>query len=248
MTIMKPFGKTLVLLACTVLFAGGCRKSGNSGTKLRTESDSVAYILGMNIGRNLWQMDSTLNAEAVSEGIRDCFARREKLTAEEAQTFYLHYVNVARPERIREYEDRFLEEICRDNRSYARTKSGVTYTVEEVGDEKLTPKSDLDTVRIRYRALTVEGREFDSTYERGDTLRTALGDLPEGMRESLKLIGSGGKIDAYVPAALAYGAEGSEEFGIKPNETIYYEIELVELERPAKNAPRRETRRNSIEF
>ena len=245
---MKPFTTTLVLLAGIALFAGGCKKGGNTGAKLRTEGDSVAYVLGMNIGRTLWQMDSTLNVEAVSEGIRDHFARREKLTEEEAQTFYLHYVNVARPERIREYEDRFLEEICRDNRSYARTKSGVTYTVEKVGDEKLTPKSDLDTVKIRYRALTVEGREFDSSYERGDTSRTALGDLPEGMRESLKLIGTGGKIDAYVPAALAYGAEGSEEFGIQSNETIYYEIELIELERPEKSAPQRETRRNSIDF
>lgn len=232
-----------------LLAAGGCSRGGSGAGKLETESDSVAYVIGMNVARNLWQMDSTLNVRALCDGILDCFAGREKLSPQQAQTFYLHYVNVAQPEHIRAYENRYLEDICRDNRSFARTASGLTYTVEEIGDEKFTPKNANDTVSFRYVARTVDGREFSSSFERGDTTRVALGDLPEGMRESLKLIGRGGHIKAYVPAALGYGAEGNDSLGIKPNATLYYEIDLLEVEQPAKPAPgNRTNRRQSLEF
>jgi len=243
---------TLVFAALSAaLAAGGCSRGGSGSGKagrLETQSDSVAYVLGLNVARNLLRMDSTLNAGALCAGIRDCFEGREKLSPAEAQAFYLHYVNVARPEHIRAYEDRYLEDICRDNRSYARTESGLTYTVEEVGDEKHTPKYASDTVTIRYAARTIDGRTFDSSFERGDTTRVALGALPEGMRESVKLIGRGGHINAYVPAALGYGAEGNDSLGVKPNATLYYEIDLLEVEQPSESSADRRGRRQVVEF
>ncbi len=244
-------GRLCFAALLAVLAAGGCSRSSNGAGKvgrMETQSDSVAYVLGMNVARNLLKMDSTLNAGAVCAGIRDYFEGKEKLSPDEAQTFYLHYVNVARPENIRAYEDRYLEDIRRNNRSYARTESGLTYTVEEVGDEKLTPKYPKDTVSIRYAARTLDGRTFDSSFERGDTARVALNDLPEGMRESVKLIGRGGHIKAYVPAALGYGAEGCDSLGVKPNSTLYYEIDLLEVERPAVTAADRHGRRQVVEF
>lgn len=237
----------LLLLAAAGSFAG-CSKRRGGESVLNTEADSVAYVLGMNVGRNLWRMDSTLNVRALCEGLTDYFARRERMTEEEAQTFYLNYVNVARPEHIRAYEDRYLEDICRNNRSYARTKSGVTYTVEEIGDESLTPKNDSDTVSIRYVARTIDGRVFHSSFDLGDTTRTALSALPAGLRESVSLIGKGGRINAYVPAALGYGAEGSDSLGIKPNATLYYEIDLLEMERPEKRNTNRPGRRTALEL
>ena len=57
------------------------------------------------------------------------------------------------------------------------------------------------------------------------------------MRESVKLIGKGGKILAWLPAATAYGADGDKELGVAPNATLYYEIELLELDKYA-NRPR----------
>ena len=64
--------RTILLLAVGAM-ALACSKNGSGGAKLRTDTDSVAYVLGFNIGLNLQRMDSTLNAEAVCEGIRDVF-------------------------------------------------------------------------------------------------------------------------------------------------------------------------------
>ena len=213
----------------------GCSKSGG-GVKLHTDTDSVAYVIGLNVGANLLKMDSTINVNAVCEGIRDMFRGNPRLSAADAETFYLSYVNYALPEKARAYEEQFLLDIAKSNRSYARTQSGLTYTVETVGDEQLTPKSDRDTVRIRYAVRTADGRTVESSYDRGDTTRMAVGDLLPGVSESVRLVGQGGRINAWLPAALAYGAAGNDTLGVAPNATLFYEIELLEVK---KDDPRR---------
>lgn len=231
--------RLFLYLIPVVSAAGACSHGSGGGVKLKTDLDSVAYVIGMNVGLNLQRMDSTLNAEAVCEGIRDVFRGKTRMTMDDAETFYLSYVNYALPEKARAYEEQFLEDIARSNRSYARTSSGVTYTVEEVGDQDLIPTSDRDSVALRWVIRTADGEEVTSSYERGDTIRSTLRNLRSGVRESVKLIGRGGKILAWLPAAEAYGAEGDKELGIAPNATLYYEIELLEVDKYANRFRRR---------
>lgn len=231
--------RLFLYLIPVVSAAGACSHGSGGGVKLKTDLDSVAYVIGMNVGLNLQRMDSTLNAEAVCEGIRDVFRGKTRMTMDDAETFYLSYVNYALPEKARAYEEQFLEDIARSNRSYARTSSGVTYTVEEVGDQDLIPTSERDSVALRWVIRTADGKEVTSSYERGDTIRSTLRNLRSGVRESVKLIGRGGKILAWLPAAEAYGAEGDKELGIAPNSTLYYEIELLEVDKYANRYRRR---------
>ena len=232
--------KMLILLAVVLLLAGACsKKSGGGGVKLKNDTDSVAYVIGMNVGANLLKMDSTINVNAVCEGIRDVFRGNPKLTAAEAETSYLSYVNYALPEKARGYEEQFLVDIVKSNRSYARTASGVAYTVAEVGDQNQIPTSERDSVALRWVIRTASGDEITSSYERGDTVRSLVRDLRRGVQESVKLIGKGGKINAWMPSSAAYGAAGDKELGIAPNTTLYYEIELVDLDKYANRSRRR---------
>ena len=221
--------KRLLLLVVAAAAVCCSKSTGGSGVKLRTDTDSIAYILGMNVGLNLQRMDSTMHVDALCEGIRDAFRGDTKLSMEEAETYYLRYLTYTLPEKARAYEEQFLADIAKSNRSYARTASGVTYTVGNVGDQELLPSADRDTVVLRYVIRTSDGRTLYSSYERGDTLRCAVSTLRTGVRESLKLIGKGGHIDAWLPAATAYGAEGDAELGIAPNTTLYYEMELLDV-------------------
>ena len=183
-------GKTILALAAAAMLAGACSKK-SSGVKLRADVDSVAYVIGMNVGANLLRMDSTLNAEIVCEGIRDAFRRTARLSPEEAETFFLSYMIYA------------------------------------------LPTSDRDSVAVRWVIRTPDGGELYSSYTRGDTLRMALSELTRGVRESVKLIGKGGRITTWIPSAQAYGAEGDAELGVAPNTTLCYEIELVEVDKYA---------------
>ena len=160
--------------------------------ELRNETDSVAYVIGLNVGYNLQRMDSTLNVEAVCQAVRDVYARTARMTPDEARAVYLRYVNVSQPEQIRAYEEQFLEDFRKSNRSYAKTDTGLSY-------------------------------------ERGDTTRTAVGDLMPGLRQSVRLVGEGGRMNVWIPSRLAYGAEGDKKLGVVPNATLFYEIELVDV-------------------
>ena len=173
------------IAAGSLLLAGACANRPGGGVPLATGADSLAYVIGMNVGLNLQRMDSTIRVEALCAGIRDVLQERTLLTMDEARTYYLGYMTYEKPERARAYEERFLEDIRRSNRSYARTRSGLTYTVETIGDEEFTPASLRDTVSVRYVVRTTDGRELYSSYERGDTLRSPLGDLPDGGRAAV---------------------------------------------------------------
>lgn len=228
----------ILFLGAALLSTGGCSRSGG-GVKLRTDVDSVAYVIGLNVGANLVRMDSTLNVAALCKGIADCFAGRPAMTMEEAQTFYLRYVNHAVPERIREQERQFLDDATA-GRGFRQSDSGLRYDVVHDGDLKRAISSDDDRIAIRLKALRRDGAELYSSYERGDTLRTRPDSLPAGLREGLKLLGSGGAVKLWIPAALAYGAEGDPALGVGANETLYCEAELLDV-RSADSAAGRRT-------
>ena len=93
--------KTFFALTAVALLAGACSRKSGGGVKLKADTDSVAYIIGMNVGMNLLKMDSTLNVNAVCEGIRDVFRAGAKLSADDAELYYLRYMNYVLPEKAR---------------------------------------------------------------------------------------------------------------------------------------------------
>ena len=209
------------------LWSGCSKKSG--GVKLRTDTDSVAYVIGLNIGANLVKMDSTLNADAVCKGMLDYMSGRQLLSMEEAQTFYLRYVNYAVPEKIKGQERQYLDDVTADG-SFRRSESGLRYDVRREGNAKRTISSDKERILLRCKVMRRDGGTAYSSYERGDTLSTYVDSLPAGLREGLKLVGAGGAVRMWSPAAWAYGSAGNDTLGVGANEPLYYEAELIDVQ------------------
>ena len=174
-------------------------------------------------------MDSTLNVDVVCTAIKDAFTGHEKMSFEEAKVYYLRQMNYTKYERFKLYEEQFLADLAKSDRAYARTKSGITYKITELGDQQNLPSYQRDTVVIRYRILRQDGTEIYSSYERADTTRIALSKTVVGLQENLKMVGKGGKFTSWIPSLLAYGAGGNEELGIEPNSTLCYEVEVLEV-------------------
>lgn len=210
---------------------GGKTQKSSTAPAMQTSADSMSYVMGMNIGRNLMGIDSMLNIDMVAEGMRDAYRGEARLTDEEARMAFLKYMNYDNYERIKAFEDSYFEEIRRADRKFVATTSGLTYKVVELGDLKRSVQSNRDTMLVRYRMLDMSGAVLDTTYLRADTLRTAAGDMPKGVIEAVKLIGKGGHIEAWVPSQLGYGANGCDSLGVKPNSILYYEMWLVDVEK-----------------
>ena len=109
----------------------------------------------------------------------------------------------------------------------------------QITSQKETICENTDSVALRWVIRTAAGDEITSSYERGDTVRSLVRNLRRGVQESVKLIGKGGKINAWMPSSAAYGAEGDKELGVAPNATLYFEIELVDLDKYTTRSRRR---------
>jgi len=105
------------------------------------------------------------------------------------------------------------------------TDSGLQYRVITAGSGR-KPTVD-DTVVVHYHGTFVDGNVFDSSYDRGEPATFTVGGIIKGWQEVLPLMSEGGKWNVVIPADLAYGANGAGRIG--PNETLVFDIELIEI-------------------
>ncbi len=108
------------------------------------------------------------------------------------------------------------------------TDSGLEYEVLRAGDGP-TPTAD-DQVVVHYRGTLTDGTEFDSSYGRGTPATFDVSGLISGFSEALQLMAVGSHYRVTIPSELAYGAEGTGPIG--PDETLIFEIELLEIVEP----------------
>ena len=73
-----------------------------------------------------------------------------------------------------------------------------------------------------------DGREFDSSYKRGEPLEFGVTQVIKGWTEALQLMKVGAKWQLFIPSALAYGERGAGDL-IGPNETLVFEVELLDV-------------------
>jgi len=100
-------------------------------------------------------------------------------------------------------------------------------------------QSPNEIVTIHYRGILLDGRSFDSSYERGVPIVAPLDSLIPGWQQGIPGMRVGGRRRLTVPSNLAYsgmaalqavsslGAEERAELLIPPKSTLIFEIELL---------------------
>ena len=83
-----------------------------------------------------------------------------------------------------------------------------------------------DKVRVHYRGTFADGKEFDSSYSRGQPAEFPLDRVIKCWTEGVQLIKVGGKAKLTCPAAIAYGERGAGSV-IPPGATLQFEVELL---------------------
>ena len=108
-----------------------------------------------------------------------------------------------------------------------KTESGLLYRIDRVGNDVFAT-ADTDTVEVNYEGKTRDGKVFDSSYERGESISFALNRVIKGWTEGMKLVGEGGQITLWIPSDMAYGARGAGQ-DIGPNEALEFKVELIKV-------------------
>ena len=85
-----------------------------------------------------------------------------------------------------------------------------------------------DKVTTHYHGTLLDGKVFDSSYDRGQPASFPVNGVIQGWQEALQLMPVGSKWKLFVPYNLAYGERGAGG-DIKPFATLIFDVELLEI-------------------
>jgi FKBP-type peptidyl-prolyl cis-trans isomerase FkpA len=104
------------------------------------------------------------------------------------------------------------------------TPSGLVFRSLKEGSGASPQASD--KVRVHYRGTFPDGKEFDSSYARGQPAEFPLDRVIKCWTEGVQKLKVGGKARLTCPPGIAYGERGAGGT-IPPNATLHFEVELL---------------------
>ena len=213
----------------------GATKAGTTVT-LKTQQQKASYALGMNIGTGLHKQGVTMDPALVAKGLRDAMTGAKTLMTEEEARAVLTQLQ----SEVRGKMEAKAHEAGAGNRKEGeaflaanKTKEGVVTLPSglqyKILKEGTGPKpAATDTVSCNYKGTLLSGKEFDSSYKRGEATSFPVNGVIKGWTEALQLMPVGSKWQLFIPADLAYGDRGAGG-DIGPGETLIFEVELVSI-------------------
>ena len=106
---------------------------------------------------------------------------------------------------------------------------GLQYEVLQSGPASGLHPQTGDEIKVNYEGRLVDGKVFDSSYERGQPAAMPLQHLVPGWEEALPMMRPGDVWMLYLPPKLGYGAEGTGGGAIPPNAVLVFKIELIDF-------------------
>jgi FKBP-type peptidyl-prolyl cis-trans isomerase len=207
-------------------------KSAAGIPALTTREQKFSYALGMTMGHNLNKQSIDANPNLVAQGLKDAMAGgKTRLTEDEAKAVLAEVQNDVRKQQQEnaqqaEQEGEAFLAANTEKEGVATLPSGLQYKILRYGTG---PKpSASDSVVCNYRGTFINGKEFDSSYKRGQPATFPVNAVIKGWTEALQLMSVGSKWQLFVPASLAYGERGAgTEIG--PNTTLLFEVDLLSI-------------------
>lgn len=234
---MKKLSLILLTLLCvTVVYAQKNKKEKKSKSKVevvapKSLTEITSYALGVNIAdglkQNSEQLGITVDWEWVVRGLREAADGKSQFDSAKMSEAFAKLDSLVKENR--DIKARKQKEFLEENKKKAgviTTPSGLQYEVITLGTgDKPTLESN---VEVNYEGKTIDGKVFDSSYERGTTTSFKLSNVISGWQEGLQLMPVGSKFRFYIPSELAYGERGAGN-DIEPNATLIFEVELLNI-------------------
>jgi FKBP-type peptidyl-prolyl cis-trans isomerase FkpA len=250
---------TLLAAASLAVFASGCKpgdktaadKSAATADKtagakaipgLPTEKDQVSYMIGMAMAKQLDAAKDEIDVDMIAKAIRTSLAGQKKdllLTDQQAAEIAQAFGQKMQAKQMAKMiADAKTNEAAGDaffaNNAKApgvqTTASGLQYQVLTEG--KGAKPIATDTVRVQYKGMLLDGKTFDSSYDRGEPATFPLNQVVPGWQEGIALMPVGSKYKFWIPSKLGYGEKGTPGGPIPPNAALVFEVELIDIAKP----------------
>ena len=129
--------------------------------------------------------------------------------------------------------DKWLEDKAKEDGVHA-LPSGMLFKVLSKGDGAKSPNVG-DPCDVHYKGTLTNGKQFDSSYDRGAPATFAPNQVIKGWTEALQLMVEGDKWEVYIPYNLAYGEAGRPP-QIPAKATLVFTMELIKVKSGGKKA------------
>ncbi|HLH54463.1 MAG TPA: FKBP-type peptidyl-prolyl cis-trans isomerase [Verrucomicrobiae bacterium] len=210
----------------------------------KDDREKASYAVGIFVGNQIKRSNMDVDLNILLGAVQDVLGGKDlRLTDMQASEAIRTYQAEARrklAEKNKKEGEAFLTE--NKNKPGVQTKSvslpdgssaEMQYKVITEGTGEI-PKSN-DTVSVNYRGTLLNGKEFDSSYKRGQPAKFMVNRVVKGWTAALESMKVGSKWELYIPSGLAYGDMGNAN--IEPGATLIFEVELLGIEPPPPATP-----------
>lgn len=218
----------LKIFFLVILFLGTINIYGQRKTKLKTETDSVSYAIGVSMQFGASQFPVELDFDKVAAGLKAAAEGKAVMEIGDAHD-YLTKVSQAEQDaavkRNRAVGITFLAE-NKKREDVVVTESGLQYEIVRQGDGPVPTASD--QVKVHYTGYLIDGTKFDSSVDRGEPAVFGVTQVIEGWTEVLQLMPVGSEYKVFIPSELAYGERQMGD-DIQPGSTLVFDVQLLEI-------------------
>jgi len=220
--------KTAILSFCIIL----CLLSISTfaAVELKTDKQKLSYALGAFFSQGIKQQNIDMDIPTFLQAVEDTLNKAPlKMSESEMQTVLSQYKEKLASERNaaastnKTAGQKFLD-TNKAKEGVISLPSGVQYKIIKAGTG--AKPSSTSNVKVHYQGTLLDGKVFDSSYERGEPVSLTLNQVIKGWQEVLPLMPVGSKWQVYIPPELAYGERGAGGI-IGPNATLIFDIELI---------------------
>ena len=201
------------------------------------ELNKLLYVLGYSVGRSLGDFSlSPAELAEVNKGVSDAVKEVDAKYPLETYGPHLRELAEARGSVKAAANKKKGEEFqAKAAKEAGATKmpSGLIINHIKQGDGP-QPK-DTDTVKVHYKGTLTDGKEFDSSYKRGEPAEFPLNGVIRCWTEGVAKMKVGGKAKLVCPSDIAYGDQGRP--GIPKGATLVFEVELLSISAPKAPMP-----------
>lgn len=226
----------LAVLSVHAALAQDPAPQAKSDAQLKDDLDKMSYVIGAQIGKSLSIVGFDFRLDAIVAGVKDSLEGRTlALDKEQLQQYMDMYqvksseVTKARFDKERAENQAAQEQFLTENKKaegVTTLPSGLQYRILTAGAGPI-PKAT-DRIKVNYRGTLLNGKQFDSTYDRNEPAILAMSTVIKGWKEAMSMMPVGSKWQLFVPSELAYGKIGRPG-AIPPNSMLVFELELLEI-------------------